>query len=116
MTRDEILAMDPGKDLDVLVSEKVMGWKKGHGSTWIVGKTTTGKLIQTWKFRRFSSDISAAWEVADKFYYTDVRKVNGTKWIVRVGIGDGRSYNATGNTAPEAICKSALLAHLEATS
>jgi hypothetical protein len=90
MTRDEILAMKPGRELDALVAEKVFGWtywrsKHGH---WIIdtpdgrhfeplfGKVrnydpeTSERLPDpNWwdglsdELPYYSTDIAAAWEV-----------------------------------------------------
>ncbi len=76
MTREEILAMRPGRELDAVVAEKVMGWK------WISPETPGNPLLvsppddkrQLWSgiwdergiphyLPFYSIDISAAWEV-----------------------------------------------------
>lgn len=139
MTRDEILALKPGRELDALVAEKVMGWcvtpdefKYDPDNDVEVSYATseppedlpegypeglraiTG-TIRCHRLPDFSTDISAAWEVvgklremgggpdirwddADRRWWCEVDKVWG--W-------------ATGETAPEAICKVALLAVME---
>jgi len=136
MTRDEILAMKPGRELDKLVESTFFGWKEGmecdgeigelpissdgwfclkcgYQGTW--GEDTTH--YQQPKPR--STDIAAAWEILkelNKKTYVRVERPTKTgyecfdKWICE--IGGGRIY-ASGKTAPEAVCKVALLAVLE---
>ena len=81
MTRDEILAMEPGRELDALVAEHVMGLEiivnpksamctgckiKGQG-TWVV----IARDYHEWGHKverpsRYSADIAAAWQVVEK--------------------------------------------------
>jgi len=55
MTRDEVLALKPGRELDARVAEKVMGY------------TTHGQFLEKNGVRvmidRYSTDIAAAFEV-----------------------------------------------------
>lgn len=118
MTRKEILAMKPGKELDTLVSEKVMTFKI---------ESPSAEQCNIWDGREVryfepSTDISAAWEVVEKMrmrtnkIYLDIRiwpdeyqmlphqDENNKlidRWIVK------------STSLPEAICKAALLAVLE---
>jgi hypothetical protein len=116
MNRDEILAMEPGRELDALVAEKVMGYKLHYPENYDQCTVDKGHIIDCFEP---STDISAAWEVVEKYFYVEVRKVNtklelgnGGIWCWRacVSKGDGYSSIATSETAPEAICKAALLA------
>jgi hypothetical protein len=112
MKREDILAMPAGRELDVLVAEKVMGWEvRGRYFMTPEGIRTHEETSYTGFSPSIS--ISAAWEVVEKFYYSDIRKVNGVKWAAWVGRGNGQSHNATADTAPEAMCKAALLTVLE---
>lgn len=107
MTRDDILAMNPGNALNLLVGKTIFGYTE---QTVDIDGYAYGAGIP-----EYSTDISAAWDVADKFYYVDIRKVNKVdedrrwKWTAWVSRGDGSSRNATADTAAEAICKAALL-------
>ena len=98
MTRDEVLALKPGSKLDLLVCEKVMKW------------------ITPWEPFFPSTDISAAWEVVEKMseqwpQYQLTKIEDG--WSVMWGF-DGYGWpEATGKTAPEAICKAALMAVMD---
>ena len=109
MTRDEVLAMKPGRELDALVAEKVMGWKvaqvfdlKDTDGTNIANGITPYSIGQ--RVPHYSTDIAAAWEVVGKFEYIDVRRFKD-HWGCTV-----YGQTVTGKTAPEAICKAALLA------
>lgn len=69
----------PGRELDVLVAEKLMGW------TWKFSDGPAGRYLacpdsdperQSWcvsweeKLPEYSTDISAAWEIMEKMYET----------------------------------------------
>ncbi|MDF2814464.1 MAG: hypothetical protein K0Q81_664 [Paenibacillus sp.] len=126
MTRDEIWRMDAGRELDALVSEKLMGWTEFspidpkidygvgvNGYRRNYAKDPDGRL--TW-FPFYSTDITAAWEIIGKFDEISVRKYQtvspGFRYICRIDI-DGEDVIANGLTAPEAICKAALLTLIE---
>jgi len=138
MTRDEILAMEPGRELDVLVAEEVMGFdvvedpesaicggSRVSGGLWVIIE----RDYHEWGHKvdqsePYSTDIAAAWEVVEKM---DERK----RWVhIRSSMDQnlkergwavdmGRWWNRTrlgvwARTVPEAICKAALLAVMEA--
>jgi hypothetical protein len=119
MTREEILAMPAGRELDSLISEKIMGYvTHGHFRE----KNGVRILVQP-----YSTDISAAWEVVEKIQ--GLRELNGCKVRLQVKIlvirgiytvsiidylnNDKCLGEETANTAPEAICKAALIAVME---
>lgn len=97
MKREEILAMEPGEELDGIVSREIFA-------------------VEMIAHVPYSSDISAAWEV--------VRKLS-KDYGVNVFEDDGAPCECTlvrypetvavvgGSSAPEVICKAALLAVLE---
>jgi hypothetical protein len=114
MTRDEILNMPAGREMDALVAEKVMGWRlHPHKTHWMTNNNN---------FRRIgtflpSDDISAAWEVVEKM------KEKGRLYLI---VSDDIGYKAEillndpvpmataqCDTAPLAICRAALLAVME---
>ncbi len=83
MTKEEILAMEAGKELDVLVAEKVMGhpmpdfipeaaldlYLAGspiHYDSWTCVCRYDEGDIPKWVPDPYSTDISAAWRVVDK--------------------------------------------------
>ena len=99
MTKEEILAMKAGAELDYVVSQKVMG----QGQEGLGFRTD---------YNNYSTDISAAWQIVEKLilgyvfnlYFDDV----GDCWVCEL-FGGQQEYRGYG-TAPEAICKAALLA------
>ena len=104
MTREEILAMRPGVELNLLVCEKVFD-NKTFGSV-----------------KPYSTDISAVWRVLRKLreeYWCIEIKIADTCLVtmellrtppIKVEVGAGTSFDRL----PEAICKAALLAKLRA--
>jgi hypothetical protein len=124
MTRDEILAMESSRELDALVAEKVMGVEVVKG--WI-------DWGRKGPIKRYSTDISVAWEIVERKEFMPLKLYKcwdksgtdrGLGWCVNWCI-DGEclcNTPASGNmecpegnevwakTAPEAICKAALLA------
>lgn len=129
LTREIVLAEPPGKRLDSWIAEKVMGWRKktfpggGGGFTaWVnedgkvmrlISNSTMSETCYRCDYFRPSTDIAAAWEVVEKMseqwpQYQLAKIEDG--WSVMWGF-DGYGWpEATGKTAPEAICKAALLA------
>ncbi|UVI31197.1 BC1872 family protein [Paenibacillus spongiae] len=116
MTREEILAMTPGRELDALVAEKVMMWTKDtDGSYWLVDTYS----IRTWEQTSYpgfqpSTDIAAAWEVLERFPTHQITKMHDIKlpWneeSIYKAIVKANKYIAYGKTAPLAICRAALL-------
>jgi hypothetical protein len=101
MTRDEILKMEAGREMDALVAEKIFNGQ------WLY-KNIPENLP------KFSASISAAWEVVERLikhnplsldYLVDENNVLGWQANFRMG------YNvAFAPTAPLAICRAALLA------
>lgn len=59
MTREEIMAMPAGRELDALVAEKVIGWRRIElHETW---RSPSGET--TPHFPAYSTDIAAAYEM-----------------------------------------------------
>lgn len=98
--------MNPGRELDALVAEKVMGIKVrcdilASGTILpIVGGTIT-KHIEP-----YSTDIAAAWEILSKFKKFSV--FQGEDVMVEISIGKFGKESAHANTVPHAICLAAL--------
>lgn len=115
MTRDEILAMPAGREMNALIVEKVMKWN--------VKVTLKDYVIE---YPRYSTDIAAAWQVIEKLahepYSWDIKSVNliGGKlnWFVCYW-GDGSKpgtildWYTYCDSLPLAICRVALLAVME---
>jgi len=136
MTREKILAMGSGREMDALVAEKVMGltvicqqesdhFLHGLAKVLHVPKREriTIPMVQMWRtsdgkvLRRYSTDIAAAWTVveymrAEGWDFELVTRIWGrigwraTLYSCRV------AWSAYGSTAPEAICRAALVAAL----
>jgi hypothetical protein len=124
---DEELVMSkelkPGRELDALVAEKVMGYKV---TDWPTGKEfpitsaiAAGVLseFQQSRIPSYSTDIAAAWQVVDKMkslgcfikvHNCDHRGEWGC-WCTHPGRVLSESF-AVEDTAPHAICLAALKA------
>lgn len=126
LTREEILAMEAGRELDALVAEQVMGWKNtGKRVSLAYRAVMTMHTDKTGTYRRVpncSTDIYGAWEVIGKIKekYEVATLDYRNKWvcylvetITESGNLDTPDIEAYGQTAPEAICKAALLAMLD---
>ena len=81
MTRDEILNMPAGREMDSLVAEKVMGRPKlelQDARCPYCGEEMHYTIERAWcmdckewrysPYKEYSSDISAAWEVVEKLF------------------------------------------------
>lgn len=97
--------LKPGRELDALVAEKVMGYDQEqirNASYYINEAGQTRHDIPS-----FSTDIAAAWEVVEKFRKADPTFTidSGSKgYLVDFG-GDAVD---TARTLPHAICLAAL--------
>jgi len=129
MTKEEILAMKAGRELNIRVAEDVMGCKFIEDE--ILGDTESCKLLERGTaisalagnyygpLRHYSQDNSVAQEVINKLENNyDVRlELNYymENWEAEFrDLGTGLSFClASALDAPEAICKAALLAVLE---
>ena len=97
--------MNPGRELDALVAEKVFG-------------ETIFKHKADWEPPEYSTDISAAWEVVNKlsggFYFSidgqwRSQLTGKISWRSRFKPSLDAPY-ISGDTAPHAICLAALKA------
>lgn len=115
VAKEQIQGMKAGRELDALVVEKVFNKSitttYGEDSVHTLDRLKVGYLIQN-----YSTDIAAAWEVVEKL------KEKGISIYVKAFLDTycveahsvGSSINKIlADTAPEAICKAALLAILE---
>ncbi|OMD66025.1 hypothetical protein BSK62_13235 [Paenibacillus odorifer] len=108
LTREEILAMGIGNELDIEIAVTVMGRERDKfRSGWIrLGDLSTYP-------KQYSKDISAAWEVEERikemaidaplyigYYMTELQLIVGNKGFDMV------------HATPEQRCKAALLAVL----
>lgn len=114
MTTNEALEMKPGRELDAIVAEKVMGWTfaeldNGYGYPapyWTIGGTEKVKPSNFWNP---SGNISNAWEVAEKMhkdlYDVSIWNDHNGKWACEINYWTVDDCD----TVQEAICKAALL-------
>jgi len=129
MSKNEILAMEPGNKLDALIAEKIIGFKiyQGHGKKYIDGLSISA-------IPEYSKSIAAAWEVVEKMYelgfkyciniLDDWRFEKPTQhccfaesdYTDGLYIKDSNCFHAYGDTTAEVVCKAALLAVGEASN
>jgi hypothetical protein len=122
MTRAEILAMRPGRELDALVAEKVMG-RVGlliNESQSVVVGHRPHEYFETGytdlkEVPLYSTSIAAAWEVVEKLkerYLVNIVVDGASQYaqFVEFRDDDVLTYLAENGTMPENIAKAALLA------
>ena len=105
MTREEIMSMNSGRELDVLIAKNVMGHEV---------------FVE---YTNYSTDVSAAWEIVEKFNGVIIDRCDiKTGW--RIGLAKDEFVTDSSNcitsdnlveadTAPHAICLAALIAVME---
>lgn len=111
--------MNPGRELDALVAEKVMGLKVidglwvRPGTAWHPAHGQFDMNTQT-HLLRYSTDIAAAWEVLEQSGLLDLYFLykRGDQWAIGEtnGVNDATTPLAEAPTAPHAICLAALKA------
>lgn len=103
MTRDEILNMPAGREMDYLIAEKVLELS--------ILKDGTGILLPIdLQVKNYSTDIAAAWGVVEKFPTMSLT-FRGKYWFCDLNQVDFDYTQA--DTAPLAICRAALLTLVE---
>lgn len=115
--------MNPGRDLDALVAEKVMGWSELKTGLivetgWdLYGKDSTGD--GDFLVPEYSTDIAAAWDITEKMRHIKCKQDKfATFTVMQTEEGYWAGYtwhevsydDASGHTAPHAICLAALKA------
>lgn len=128
LTRESILAMNPGRELDRLVAERVMNLcvldhVQGYGDGCVLSDIGFddwekhpyyGKIDDPELLPPYSTDLLAAWEVVEELQeshlYTDIRACADfyEVWITNHATGEQTGTFASPKL-PEAICKAALL-------
>ncbi|MHB9144683.1 MAG: BC1872 family protein [Symbiobacteriia bacterium] len=108
LTRETILAMKPGRELDALVVLKVFGRESrvSDGERYFCGKGLPPKVPN------YSTDIADAWGLVRHSNATFLEKwtgQNGPVWVCRISPELSRTVRDA-ESAPEAICKAALIA------
>ena len=113
MTREEILRMEAGPELDRLVAEQIMGWREGQDTLKLQGGMG---ILGEKALPRYSTDIAAAWEVVEalreKEFVIDILGLL-EDFIVKIwneNESEGLSIaKASAEQAPLAICRAALI-------
>lgn len=115
---------NPGRELDALVAEKMMGYHEYVDSNpkevfRTQGDSVDHPCVKCRSFyghtmKPYSTSIAAAWEVVDEMkkrgYDIEIRSnVIGRPWLVGFA-GHPHVNPFTGETAPHAICLAALAA------
>lgn len=137
LTKDEILAMEPGREMDELIDKlilngnnyraKMLKWSRyllkefwddpnSYYDEW-----HRSQEIGPWEYcgPHYSTDISAAWEVVKQFDNMTFRRMREADRHIRhfayiwLSDTDDTHVMCKAETMPEAICKCALLAVLE---
>jgi len=125
MTRDEILSMPAGRELDALIAEKVMKITPEKCDfpvftdkrDWVdPGEYFVNVPGSVTELPRYSTDIAATWEVVERLTkptsFPDIdidllTTVRGWLFVIKYDIA---VHRANAETAPLAICRAALLA------
>jgi hypothetical protein len=102
-----------GRELDTLVAEKVMGWRRKEepSDIWCLSPpwvTRHGALVPFSQTPGYSTEIDAAWQVIEAMqaYCCDFTlEKAGSAWYAEFIVG-----SAGADTAPLAICLAALAA------
>lgn len=112
-------ALPAGRELDALVAEKVMGWRRVDDHLW---EDADRRLRSTapwssWAFHP-STDIAAAWQVVEKIYpgmdltFGRAKRDDGTVvwWIICAPEDDAEVIEIEAELFPLAIARAALAA------
>lgn len=126
VTKQEILAMAPGQELDVLVAQRVMDHPSAcidENHVWrAIREPTPGEAACYAEYgithrvlgvAEYSTSMNSAWPVLEwlRTFNCDLSlESHGSSWAVHMAqLFDEPMCE----TAPEAICKAALLFHLQ---
>lgn len=117
--------MNPGRELDALIAENIMGWKfltnffidNGPKRSWL-GTPLKKSLIEREPIPHYSTDIAAAFEVIKRMdklghtfscesYFTGNSKIYD-KWQATFGERINNINGVAGVSVPHVICLAAL--------
>lgn len=120
LTREEILALPAGPELDELVTRRIMTlvWNGTGYSLYCEITGITTDYIAAEALRPFSTDITAAWQVVatldDRSHSLSLRRYSGKRtWLASFTAVKRPLAEAEADTVPLALCRAALLAVLE---
>jgi len=121
MTRDEILAMQPGRELDVVVAEAL-----GATNVRFIDLFGWGDYFEnddlSRRIRKHSTEVSDSFEAIDKVRERTGKRIQITElpegWKGRwsASYGNDRKNEVVSDNLAEAICKAALIALKEGES
>lgn len=116
MTRDEILNMPAGREMDALIAERVMGRDVLLGSDWYFPSPYGFGGHKS--VPHYSTDIGNAWEVVDEMqaarnYWAYTGSLSSYCYAMFAGHQSQHEYRAEADKMPLAICRAALLAVME---
>lgn len=115
--------MEPGRKLDALVAEKVMGWTLNRFWPVCDLRIDQSKQCEQWfneeaqysDLPNYSTNLKAAWEILEiiSCHSLEVYWEEYFGWRCEISlwdtvIGDMKVTKERGDTAPHAICKAAL--------
>jgi hypothetical protein len=106
------LPLEPGLELDKSIAEKVLGWYQdsdvgGPRAWWFVTGNEGDIREDVLHLNCFSTDIKAAWDLAEKFSLCVFPHGNGWS-ATKIGRLLIDNETNTAPTAPHAICLAAL--------
>ncbi|MEC0241996.1 hypothetical protein P4H66_19520 [Paenibacillus dokdonensis] len=146
MTREEIMALEPGRELDAMIAEALFGWRKIKGPQYdydgpcesndVLLPPTITSEEEAFRFmpprgvipytyflnHKWSTDISAAWEVVEKMCHESLAfsfrldyhyVLHFARFIHNDSSYELEDGEYKSRSAPEAICKAALLAVMD---
>ena len=124
MNREEILAMEAGRELDKLIHEKVFGWTRMEYPAVPAWQKPTKEGTECWHAMvpHYSTYTADAYEVVEKmkekYFMVSVIAVKGGQYECIITSEEPTIHNdyelyELGETAPLAICRAALLAVME---
>lgn len=97
MQRQVVLAMEPGKEMDLLIKEKLFSFQR----------------FEEHEDKKYSSDMSAAWEIIrimlKRNYLYNITFLDGKHICSFDNLYNHRRYMVHADSPEEAICKAALL-------
>jgi hypothetical protein len=107
--------MKPGKQLDALIAEKVMGMNIQRDRAWQTSSGPGGPSIREIGIPQYSTSIEAAWKVVQQFNRFSITKCEMPEHYFATvvfynGMGSFEEYTAKAETASHAICLAALKA------
>lgn len=102
--------MPPGRELDALIAEKVMGAKHNAGGMFVYSNAKGELEIDP---LAYSTDIAHAWEVVEKLNLLEENQMWHDKNLYKIGVQDmytGQESVCSSSSAAHAICLAALKA------